>query len=313
MMTTIGLEAVGGTVPTSVAIGTFDGIHVGHQALVRSAVASARSCLVRSAVLTFDRHPMETLDPARAPKMLTTGDRKARLIGELGADWLVVARFDEAMRDMEAERFVEDILVRRLRATIVHVGERFVFGKGRQGSTQMLTAMGRRLGLAVRVLSAVYVDGAPASSSRVRTLLEAGDVRGASAVLGRDFELTGIVVKGDQIGRQLGYPTANLVCDPRQATPADGVYATQVLVDHRSYPGACSIGTRPTLGGTGRVIEVFLVGYDGNLYGRSLDVRFVERLRGQVRYSNRGELIAQIAEDVKVTCSIVAGRRVEIA
>ena len=292
--------------PSSVAIGTFDGIHVGHQALIRSAVVSARSCRVRAVVLTFDRHPLETLDASRAPKMITTAAQKARLIGELGTDMLVEAPFDDRMRQMEAERFVADVLVGQLRAVLVHVGEGFRFGNGRRGTADLLVSLGRPLGLSVRVLPAVYVAGAPASSSRVRSMLEAGDVEGAALVLGRAFELTGTVVRGDQIGRQLGYPTANIECDRRQATPADGVYATRVVIRDRSYPGACSIGTRPTLGGVGRVIEVHLVGFDGDLYGQAITARFIRRLRGQERYASLDDLTAQIAEDVRATCSVVS-------
>ncbi len=305
MTLTVPLTSVRNPGPTSVAIGAFDGIHVGHQALIRSAVAAAQACRIRSAVLTFDRHPAEMLDPGRAPMMLTTADQKARHIGELGADMLVVARFDEGMRDTEAERFVEDILVRQLQAAIVHVGEDFRFGKARRGNAEMLASLGPGLGLSVRVAPAVHVGGAPASSSRIRSLLEGGDVRSAALVLGRPFELIGVVVKGAQIGRRLGYPTANMDCDQRQATPADGVYATETTVGDRVYAGACSIGTRPTLGGIGRVIEVHLLGFSGDLYGQTIATRFIERLRGQVRYSNLDDLVAQIGDDVRAASQIV--------
>jgi riboflavin kinase/FMN adenylyltransferase len=261
--------------------------------------------LIRSAVLTFDRHPLETLDPPRAPVMLTTPEQRARRIAELGADILAVVPFDDAMRSMSAQAFAEDVLVRRMSACIVHVGEGFAFGRGRAGDTRLLRELGERLGFAVRVLPAVQAAGAPASSSRVRALLEVGDVATAADVLGRAFALSGVVVRGDGIGRQLGFPTANLQCRPRQATPADGVYATRVPLDGAVYPGACSIGTRPTLGGTARVIEVHLAGFSGDLYGRTLEVEFIRKLRDQERYERTEDLIAQIADDVRATCALM--------
>ena len=292
--------------PTAVAVGTFDGVHVGHQALIRSAVQTARACLIRSAVLTFDRHPLETLDPARAPRLLDTQDQRERHISELGVDIAVVLPFDEALRSMTPERFIEEVLIGRMQAATVHIGEGFTFGRDRRGTVALLQQMGMRMGYAVSVLPPVMVGDAPASSSRVRAMLEAGDVEGAAEVLGRPFELAGTVVTGDQIGRQLGFPTANLQCQPRQAVPADGVYATAVDVDGTTFAGACSIGNRPTLGGTQRVIEVHLVGFDGDLYGRRLELAFLRRLRAQARYDGNEALVAQIARDVADTAATVA-------
>ncbi|MBM3496749.1 MAG: hypothetical protein FJX72_20875, partial [Armatimonadetes bacterium] len=230
MIVRVGLDALEPTGPTSVAVGTFDGVHLGHEALIRLAIGSARETLVRSAVLTFDRHPLEVLSPGNAPLMLGTFDQRVERIAGIGPDVTVAATFDEIMRNMTAETFVADVLVGRMRAVVVHVGEGFRFGKGRGGDVGLLRAMGRALGFAVRPLRAVEVDGAPVSSSRVRTLVEAGAVRDAERLLGRPFALSAEVVTGDRIGRELGFPTANLGCAPRQATPGDGVYAVRVAV-----------------------------------------------------------------------------------
>ena len=292
--------------PTAVAIGTFDGVHLGHQALIRSAVQQAHTGLIRSAVLTFDRHPLETLDPRRAPLLLDTPDQRQRHIAALGVDLLLIAPFDDAMRSMEAEDFVTQVLVRGMAASTVHVGQGFVFGRGRRGDADLLRTLGRRMGFTVNVVPAVLVGGFPASSSRARTALEAGDVEGVASLLGRPFELAGTVVAGDRIGRELGYPTANLRCAVRQATPADGVYATTVHLDGVVYAGACSIGTRPSMGGTHRVIEVHLIGFAGDLYGRVIEVAFLRRLRDQQRYDSRDALTAQIARDVQDIARIVA-------
>jgi riboflavin kinase/FMN adenylyltransferase len=293
----------------SVAVGTFDGIHLGHEALIRGAVSAARHLLIGSAVLTFDRHPLEVLDPGRAPLLLTTPGQRALRIASLGVDHMVAVRFDEAMRAMPAETFVRDILVGAMRAAVVHVGETFRFGKGRGGDLGLLRRMGCSLGFAVHSVPAVTVGGAPVSSSRIRTAVESGAVGVAWQLLGRPFALSGEVVRGDGIGRRLGYPTANLRCSERQAPPGDGVYATRVMLDDEAFAGACSIGTRPTIGGSARITEVHLLDFDRDLYGRTIEVEFIERLRGQEHYDTLDALVAQIAEDVRATRSVVGRAR----
>jgi riboflavin kinase/FMN adenylyltransferase len=290
----------------AVAIGTFDGVHLGHRALIRAAVEDSRALGCESVVFTFDRHPAELVSPESAPAYLASPRQQERLISELGADHLVVARFDAAMRDLPAEAFVDQVLVARLRAKSVHVGQGFRFGSERRGDESLLRRAGRARGFRVRPLAPVEADGGPVSSTRIRQLLGEGDVVAAARLLGRPFELDGVVVSGDRRGRLLGFPTANLAPAGRRVVPADGVYAVRVRLGP-SLPepgrpvlrGACSIGVRPTLGGTQRTIETYLFDFDGDLYGQELELAFVARLREERRFPTLDALTDQMRLDVQ--------------
>ncbi len=285
----------------SVAIGTFDGLHLGHQALIRTAVETARAHGDHAVVLTFEPHPLELLSPGRAPLLLTLPDQREALMRDMGVTDLLIAEFDARMRDMAAADFVSSVLVNTLRARTVCVGEGFAYGRGREGSTATLASASRTQSFDLRVVPTVVVDGDTASSSRVRALLDCGNVEGAACVLGRPYAVPGIVERGEAVGRALGFPTANLRTDPRQLLPSDGVYATVVASGRRVHAGACSIGDRPTVGGTRRVFEVYLLGFDGDLYDSQLEVRFVARLRGQQRYGSLDDLVVQMRKDVEET------------
>ncbi len=294
--------------PCCVAIGTFDGVHLGHQALVRSAIARARMLGFPAAVLTFDKHPMEVLDPPRAPTLLTTPTQREIMMEGLGVDALVVVAFDEGLRNLSPEEFCQVVLVDGLHAQSVHVGEGFAFGRGRAGTLQVLRLIGSRLGFLVHVEPLVVVDGSPVSSSRVREALLSGEVEAAASMLGRPYALAGTVQRGAGMGRKLGFPTVNLGIPPRQTLPADGVYATVVRGADFQLPGACSIGTRPTVGGEDRVFEVYILDFSGNLYGLQLEVEFLHRLRDQVRYRTLDELVQQMHADVELTRTFASRR-----
>jgi riboflavin kinase/FMN adenylyltransferase len=268
--------------PRHVAIGTFDGVHLGHQAVIDDA----------DTVLTFDPHPLEILHPAALPKLIMPFSVKRDVIDGLGVEELVVIPFDREFAQRGAEDFIDHVLVERLAATKVSVGENFRFGAKAKGDPQMLA---RRAEFGTRVVPLVEVDGETVSSTRIRALVAAGDMEGARRCLGAPFMVEGVVVKGDQRGRELGFPTANFVPDDRLAIPGHGVYAA--FAD--GVPAAVNVGVRPTFEtGRGVLIETYLIDRDEDLYGRTLRVAFVERLRGEKRFTSADDLVAQMRRDV---------------
>ncbi len=273
-----------------VAIGTFDGVHLGHQAVIDDA----------DTVLTFDPHPLEILHPAALPKLIMPFAVKRDVIEGLGVDELVVIPFDREFATVPAEGFVEQVLIERLGAERVSVGENFRFGAKAQGDPKMLAS---RSEFETRVMPLVEVDGETVSSTRVRALIAAGEMDAAQRCLGAPFMVEGMVVSGDQRGRELGFPTANLVPDDRLAIPGHGVYAAFA----NGVPAAVNVGVRPTFEtGRGVLIETYLIDHEEDLYGVTLRVAFVERLRGEKRFASVEELIAQMrldVEDAKRVCA----------
>ncbi len=300
------------TIPTpfarsTAAIGTFDGVHVGHQAIIRAAVEDARAQARPALVFTFDRHPAELLAPEHAPDYLTTPAQRDRLIASLGADGLVVARFDHALAQRTPDEFLRDILKAQLGAQAIVVGTNFRFGKGRAGDMAYLEQAQARFDFTLHALEPVLVGGIPASSTRVRERLRAGDIAEAEAVLGHPYLLAGTVVAGQRLGRTLGYPTANLERIYKQAVPADGIYAVRAhLDDGRIVGGACSIGNRPTIEGAGYAIETYLLDFDEDIYGRGMELQFLRRLRPEQKFDSLEALKAQMAADVAQARAIIA-------
>lgn len=268
--------------PRNVAIGTFDGVHLGHQAVIEGA----------DTVLTFDPHPLEVLHPAATPKLIMPFGVKRDVIDGLGVDELVVIPFDKEFAQRGAEDFVEHVLLEKLGAKRVSVGENFRFGAKAKGDPAMLEA---RPEFETRVIPLVEVDGETVSSTRIRALVAAGEMAQARRCLGAPFMVEGTVVHGDQRGRELGFPTANIVPDDRLAIPGHGVYAA--FAD--GVPAAVNVGIRPTFeSGRGVLIETYLIDHEEDLYGKTLRVAFVERLRGERAYHEVDELVAQMYRDV---------------
>ncbi len=277
-----------------VAIGTFDGVHRGHQAVIEGA----------DTVLTFDPHPLEVIHPAALPKLIMPFGVKRDVIEGLGVRELVVIPFDAEFAQRSAEDFIEHVLIEKLRAEKVSVGENFRFGAKAKGDPAMLAA---RTEFETRVVPLVEVDGETVSSTRIRALVAAGDMEGARHCLGAPFMVEGTVVEGDQRGRELGFPTANIVPDDRLLIPGHGVFAA--FAD--GVPAAVNVGVRPTFeSGRGVLIETYLIDRNEDLYGRNLRVAFVERLRGEKRFPSVEELIAQMridVEDAKRVCASFTG------
>ncbi|MEU6202609.1 bifunctional riboflavin kinase/FAD synthetase [Micromonospora musae] len=295
--------APGGWGRSVVTIGVFDGVHRGHQATIRHAVSRARELGVQSVVLTFDPHPAEVVRPGSHPAVLTESARKAELIEELGVDVLCVVPFTPEFSRLPAEAFVHDVLVENLHATRVVVGNNFRFGHRAAGDVALLERLGATFGFSVEGGPLVAEEGTVFSSTYIRSCVDAGDVGAAAAALGRPHRVEGVVVRGDQRGRELGFPTANLLCHRYAAIPADGVYAARLVRRGRREPllAAVSVGTNPTFSGRERRVEAYALDFDGDLYGERLALDFVAHLRGQIRYDSIEPLIAQMHQDVERT------------
>jgi riboflavin kinase / FMN adenylyltransferase len=279
-----------------VAIGTFDGVHLGH----REVIAGAET------VVTFDPHPQSVVAPGSQPKLLTTLDRKAELIATLGVEELVVIPFDGDFAGRSAEDFVEHVLVERVQATSVSVGENFRFGHKAKGDATLLREDPR---FETRVVPLLEVDGEVVSSSHIRGLVSGGAVQYADQLLGAPFAVDGEVQHGDKRGRTLGFPTANLVPRPGYVVPGHGVYACRVaLPDGTVVPAATNVGVRPQfVTGRGELIEAFLIDWSGDLYGQRIRVEFLRRLRGERRFESVDALVEQMGRDVDEAREIVSG------
>ena len=284
-------------------IGVYDGVHLGHRALIAETCAVGRRLELPSAVVTFDRHPAQLVAPDNAPCLLTDLGQKVELLQATGVDQVEVLAFDDRRRRESAEDFVEQVLVERMSAKAVVVGRDFHFGHGRRGSVALLTEMGQSLGFEVHGLHLIAgPDGEVVSSTRIRSLLEEGDVGGAARLLGRDHEVRGTVVRGDGRARDLGAPTANVAFEAGICLPADGIYAGwHERPDGEIFAAAISLGRRPTFYGPegALVLESHLLDFDGELYGEPAKLRFAKRLRAQHQYSDVDALRDQMAADLQ--------------
>jgi riboflavin kinase / FMN adenylyltransferase len=271
------------------AVGEFDGVHIGHREVIRGS----------DTVLTFEPHPRAVVAPDSAPKLLTTLEIKADLVAGLGVRELVVIPFDGSFAAQSPQEFIDHVLVERLGARRVSVGEDFRFGHRARGDAALLQAQDA---FATRVARMVELDGSVVSSTHVRGLVGAGDVEAAARFLGAPFQMRGTVVHGDKRGRTLGYPTANLVPDPRLVVPDHGVYACRARVDGVERPAAVNVGVRPTFKtGRGLLVEAFLLDFEGDLYDRTLGLEFLARLRGEKRFDSAEGLVEQMHRDVEQT------------
>jgi riboflavin kinase / FMN adenylyltransferase len=292
---------------TVVTIGAYDGVHLGHRSVIRLVRQRAAERGLRSAVVTFDRHPASVVRPESAPRLLTDLEQKLELLDETGIDYCLVITFDEARSRESADDFVQEVLVDCLNAADVVVGEDFHFGHRRAGNVPLLRRLGAELGFEVDGIELVGAGGGPGggdepvSSTRIRRALVAGDLALANRLLGRDYEVRGVVALGDKRGRELGFPTANVSVPGDILLPADGIYAGWFeRPDGTVYPSAISLGRRPTFYVEAHVslLEAHLLDFDGDLYDEHAKVRFVTRLRDEVRFESVEALVEQIGRDV---------------
>jgi riboflavin kinase / FMN adenylyltransferase len=299
--------APGGWGRSVVTIGVFDGVHRGHQEIIGHTVKRARELGVQSVVVTFDPHPSEVVRPGSHPPVLTEPARKAELIEQLGVDVLCVLPFTLEFSRLSAEAFVHDVLVAHLHAALIVVGENFRFGHRAAGDIDLLRRLGRTFGFAVEGAPLVADDSTVFSSTYIRSCVDAGDVTAAARALGRPHRLEGVVVRGDGRGREIGFPTANLLTGQYAAVPADGVYAAWLVRGRgERLPAAVSIGTNPTFSGRERRVEAYVLDFDDDLYGERLALDFVSRLREMRTYTGVEPLVAQIHEDVTQTRDVLA-------
>jgi riboflavin kinase / FMN adenylyltransferase len=282
--------------PRRLAVGEFDGVHIGHREVIRDA----------SSVLTFEPHPRTVVAPESSPKLLTTLEQKSDLIAGLGVEELIVVPFDGTFAAQSPEAFIERVLVEHLQAEHVSVGENFRFGHRARGDAALLASVGA---FDTRVVQLVELDGEIVSSTHIRGLVATGQVGEAARLLGAPFGMRGVVAHGDKRGRTLGFPTANLVPDPRLAVPDHGIYACRASVPGMGqWVAAVSIGVRPTfVTGRGLLVEAFLLDFDGDLYGQELRLDFIARLRGEKRFDSVDALVEQMHRDVVETRAIAAG------
>jgi riboflavin kinase/FMN adenylyltransferase len=290
----------------SIAIGVFDGVHIGHQALIHQTAARAKRQGGRALAATFDPLPIQALAPGAPPSALSDVDERVRLLHAAGADDVVVFHFTKEFSTLTADEFVRRLTgageVRQ-----IFVGEDFQFGRDRGGDVRTLAAAGSDHGFEVLVAPPVTLDGEIVSSTRTRNALLAGDVVSAARLLGRPYSVTGTVVHGDKRGRALGFPTMNLSVPRHRLLPRDGIYAMWATVNGQRVAAAASLGIRPTFGGGDRVLEAYLLDWSGDAYGDAVEAAFVKRLRDELRFSSAAELSDQIARDVAETRRALPG------
>jgi len=301
-----GWGAPGGCVVT---VGFFDGVHRGHQAVVRRAVALAHERGAPAVVLTFDPHPSEIVRPGTHPPLLSTAAHRSDLMEQLGVDAVLVLPFTAELSQLTPEEFVRQVLVERLHAVTVVVGQNFRFGHRAAGSVETLAELGQKYGFTAEGLPLAAPEGVAEqrfSSTDVRRMVLAGDVEAAALRLGRPHRVEGIVVRGAQRGREMGFPTANVDTPLHTAIPADGVYAGWLVGDGDPLPAAISIGTNPTFDGTARTVEAYAIGRtDLELYGKYVAVDFLARLRGQERFDSMEALVKRMNQDVEEATALI--------
>jgi riboflavin kinase / FMN adenylyltransferase len=296
---------VSGTVAT---VGTFDGIHRGHRAVLSEVVRRGRAAGRQSVLVTFDPHPLEVVNPTAAPRLLTLPDEKRALVAALGIERVEVIAFTTELARLGPEDFVRDVLRARYGMEELVLGYDHGFGRGRSGDVDLVRRLGREDGFAVEVVPAVTDDGQPISSSLIRTAVAHGDLRSAAGGLGRPYSLRGTVERGAGRGRTIGVPTINLTSpDPRKLLPPDGVYAVRVQLPEGSVGGMMNQGARPTFGVHARGLEIHLFDYDGDLYGATVTVEWVDRLRDTQTFPSRQALVDQIERDAVAARSILNG------
>jgi riboflavin kinase / FMN adenylyltransferase len=283
------------------AIGNFDGVHRGHQALIAAAVAEARSLGAPAGALIFEPHPREFFHPEEPQFHLTSVAQKLAIFEQLGLDLAVILPFNRELASLSAEDFIARVLVEGLGARHVVIGHDFFFGKGRSGTPETMREAAQRLGFGITIVAPVAAEGEVFSSSAIRLRLAQGDVKGAAGMLGRWWRAGGTVVGGARRGTGLGFPTANLPL-PRGTVLGHGIYAVRAYAEGRKYDGAAYIGTRPTYDDGMPVLEVFLFGFDGELYGRKLEVEFIDFVREDRKFASSDELVAQM----KIDCARAA-------
>jgi riboflavin kinase/FMN adenylyltransferase len=295
-----------GREPICATIGNFDGVHLGHRAILASVIDAAKQRSSPSLLISFDPHPLAVVAPSRGPRLLQTRRQKLETLESTGLDGMLMLPFDRELAALTGEEFFGSYLAQRIRFATIHVGSNFRFGRARGGDIRLLQSLGADLGFSVVAVPPVSVDGEPVSSSAIRTAIEAGDVAKARAFLGRPFAVTGEVLHGEGRGRTLGFPTANIAVD-NETVPRRGVYVTETTAFGARYPSITNVGVRPTFGGTTLAVESHLIDVDEDLYGERIEVRFLARLRDEATFAGPAELADQLARDLAAATAYFSG------
>jgi riboflavin kinase/FMN adenylyltransferase len=284
-----------------VTVGSYDGVHLGHLAVVKSVVAGARENGAQPALITFEPHPRCVLDPANCPQSITTLQEKLALVEAAGIEHAIVLRFDRALSQLRPDEFVERLAsVMELRRWVI--GFDFAFGQGRKGNADWLRSHGHE----VAVVAPFTFEGKPLHSSEIRRLVNTGEIHEANRLLGREYSMSGPVEAGDRVGRRLGFPTANIGVEPNKLIPALGAYAGRARADGHDFIAALSVGYRPTFGGTQLRVEAFLLDFEGDLYQKPVELRFVRYLHPDIKFDSPADLVQQLKRDVAETRRIVS-------
>jgi riboflavin kinase/FMN adenylyltransferase len=293
---------------TILTIGAFDGVHRGHQYLIRQLLQKARRTHRLAGLITFHPHPSAVLSPRNPTRYLTTPGEKAALLERLGLDIVAILPFNREMAQTSAQRFIE-MVSRQLHMTELWVGKDFALGYGREGTPDVLRALGQEMGFSVETITPLIWKGEIISSTRIRSLLFRGQVRKAAELLGRYPSLAGEVVRGAQRGRCLGFPTANLEVRAERAIPANGIYAVYTILGKERYQGVANVGVRPSFDNGERTVEIYILDFEANIYGYDLVVEFVQRLRPEKRFTDVKDLTAQIEKDIVQARRILAAEK----
>jgi len=287
-----------------VALGNFDGVHLGHQAILKTAIDRARAAGGTSFALTFSPLPAKVLAPERAPRLLLTAEDKLDLMRRCGPDGVLVVNFTLELSQLSPRDFVRDFLLGKIGARVIVVGHSVSFGHNRAGNAAMLVELGREFGFEADIVGPIKAGAIEVSSTKVRELIFNGDLKGAASLLGRYHFLTGTVVHGRERGREIGFPTANIASET-ECVPADGVYASRVVLPEGAHPAICNIGVRPTFGESQRAIEAHIFHFDRDLYGHKVRIEMIERIRPEQKFASAEELSRQIALDVRRAKEII--------
>jgi riboflavin kinase/FMN adenylyltransferase len=291
----------------ALTIGSYDGLHVGHQEIIKRVIEKARSWGGESVILTFEPHPVKVLYPQLNIPLITPYKKKMLLLEKFGTDVTINLPFTRDLYEMSAPQFVEEIIHKRIGPLVVVVGFNFTFGKSRTGTADFLKRMGGELGFEVEIVPPYTVGHEVVSSTRIRELISRGNIKDANRMLGRDFIILGKVIHGHSRGKELGYPTANLEIT-QDLYPKEGVYAAYVTLGEEAYRGVVNIGTNPTFGDEEFSVEVFLFDYHGDLYGRELRVALVDRLRDEKTFPTSDTLVRQMQKDIQQTKELLKGK-----
>ncbi len=290
---------------TVITLGNFDGLHLGHQELIKMVIKRAREIGALSLVVTFRPHPLKVLAPEKCPPLLSIYEEKIRLFEKLGLDVLVKIPFTLEFSSMTPRDFVKKILCDLLGATEILVGYNYRFGKGREGNVKKLREFGKEFGFTVREIEQISLNGEVISSTKIRNLLKAGEAKEAAWLLGRHYAITGIVIKGDRRGKRIGFPTANLA-SKHSIIPANGVYAVRLLAREKYYDGIANIGIRPTFNKKDLTVEVHIFDFNEDLYGEEITVCFIQRIRKEKKFMNAEALVKQIHADIAIAKEILS-------